>query len=226
MAIELYCPHCHGALRLPDDCGGQSTHCPHCLKPFQITADGKAAVAPTAVVASLPQASSVTPEEIERAGAKAAALASELQAAHFKLAKRHRRRQAQTARLAILRRFETGRGQLDRSVGRIGGFFVALAIGAALTVLVAHWFSVSSVGYLIAGLIGVLCAGTVYAPFAFLPSDPTLKLAIAIFQPQLEDTMRECEADERKVARLSEQATAADVQYVAIAQLGVRREKE
>ena len=70
MALDLHCPHCQGAMRLPEDSGGQSTCCPHCLRPLVISADGKQGLAPTAVAVPLPKASAVTPSKSRPLGPK------------------------------------------------------------------------------------------------------------------------------------------------------------
>ncbi len=183
MATHVSCPHCHTTLRIPEGCEGQTTKCPSCLADFVIPqASVASSQAPVCAVAvpqgsvpqAVPLAAKVTEADVERVQLEVQQLAAEDIGLSVRLADVERQHRRQSSRLRMLQWFQSGRQALDHSVGRVGGFFLAVTLGSALLVLVASIFSPSAAGYLIVVALGVVLSGVAYVPFSFYPEDEKL----------------------------------------------------
>lgn len=212
MPIQIACPRCRQMLLIAEDSGGHSAKCPGCLTEFVIPGGSRPPVA-QAVMMAEPAAGTVTVTDVERARLLAERSAAEHLPAHIQLVEANRRWQRLSRKLSTLKLFQSGRQTLDHSVGRIGGFCLAVTIGGAVLVLLTNLFSASALGYLIAALVGILIAGAVYMPFSFLPDDPTLAAAMVRMGSKLEAASLardQCVAAE---AGLQAKLSAAQAEY-------------
>ena len=187
MAIHISCPHCQTLLLVPENCGGQRTKCPKCSDDFVIpgTAATTSATPVCAVVA--PVEGKVTEADLKRAGEIFDRLTAENVGLQVELARRARRRNQLAARLGWLRRFQAGRQTLDHTVGRGGGFFLSVTLGAAASVVLFSLFQLSAFGYFFVAVMGMLAAGAAYIPFSYYPDDAKLALA----NPRLAEKLAE-----------------------------------
>jgi hypothetical protein len=174
MASYLSCPHCGKTLQVPDGCGGRATACPSCQGDFLIP--GIAASSELAAVCAVvaPDAGSVTPADLERIRAEAQQLAADDVELLVQVARLKRRRDAVARRLAAARLCLSVRSRLDETLGRVGGFFVTITLGAAALVVVASFFGPSAGTYALVAAIGFLLTTALYMPLSFLPEDSVL----------------------------------------------------
>jgi hypothetical protein len=215
MAIHLACPHCHNALRLPEDCGGETAKCPSCLNEFVISG-GKLPSAPPICTVPTPPAGTVTVTDVASAQREAEELAAEHVAAVAQLRHVTRNRQRLAARSLMLKLFQSSRRALDESTGRIGGLCISVTFGGALLIVLASLFSLSASGYMITALVGILIAAAAYTPFSFLPSDPTLALAIALIVGELRTATAESQQQAAEEAALGNKLAAAQARYAEL----------
>ncbi|MEX0679687.1 MAG: restriction endonuclease [Pirellulales bacterium] len=178
MAIYLSCPHCQSLLLIPENCGGQTTKCPNCSDDFVIPGDHATTSATPICAVLAPVEGKVTEADLRRARDVLDRLTAENVGLEVELARRRRRRNRLAVRLAWLARFQAGRQALDHTVGRGGGFFLAVTIGAAAFVVLFSLFSLSAFGYFFVAVMGLLAAGAAYIPFSYYPDDAKLALAI------------------------------------------------
>lgn len=176
MSVRLFCPHCGFPLNLNDDCSGQSTTCTSCGGTFVAPAP-RVAASPASSGAT-PQAGSVTLADVEAAQARVTDLMAENVGLAVELSRRKRERQKLAAMLGTLRRMDEGREMLDHTLGRVGGFFVAITVGGAVLVILCSPFSPGALGYFLAVLIGSGLTGLAYLIAAFYPDDAKLAEAI------------------------------------------------
>ncbi len=126
-----------------------------------------------------PAADKITETDLRRARLEAEQLAAEDLAKHIGLTEMKRRLRRQTARLSTLESFQSGRQILDHTMGRVGGFCLAITAGGAAPVLLASFFSPSAFGYFVVASLGTIGSGIVYLPYSFLPTDETLAPIVA-----------------------------------------------
>lgn len=120
----------------------------------------------------------MTLADVEAAQARVAELTAENMGLAVELSSRKRERQKLAAMLGTLRRMAEGREMLDHTLGRVGGFFVAITVGGAVFVIVASLFSPGALGIFLAVLIGSGLTGLAYLIAAFYPDDAKLFAAI------------------------------------------------
>ncbi len=213
MPIHFSCPHCHSLLLIPENCGGQTTKCPSCGDDFVIppTATTTSATPVCAVLA--PVAGKVSEADLKRAREVLAGLTAQNVGLQVELARRDRRRNQLAGRLKWLERFQAGRRSLDHTVGRGGGFFLAVTIGPAAFMVLASLFSLSAFGYFFVAVLGMLAAGAAYIPFSYYPDDAKLALLI----PRLAEKMAEAGKVHDQLAgeeaRHREKLAAADEEH-------------
>lgn len=124
-----------------------------------------------------------------------------------------RRRGRLITRLTWLERFVAGRGKLDHSVGRIGGFFIAITQGGALLVLIASITSPGMSGIALAALVGILLAAIAYLPFSVLPDDARLAEWVVAAQKAVDDAAAPIERLQAEEQVLSKRAADADTEF-------------
>jgi hypothetical protein len=154
-----------------------------------------------------------TATDVERAALAAKQLAAEDLAKHIALLEMKRRLRRQSARLSTLQSFQSGRQVLDHTVGRVGGFFLAITCGGAALVLLSSFFSPSAFGYLAMASIGILFAGVAYLPYSFLPADETLAPIVVDLATQFKGADLLYEHSAAEGARLRETLLAAEEEY-------------
>lgn len=172
----MFCPHCGVPLDLADDCAGQTIACTCCGGAFIAPAPRKVRAA-EALVAG-PQPGSVTLADIAAAQSRVSELTAENVGLSVELARRKRARLKLAAMLSTARRIHEGRDMLDQTLGRRGGFFVAMTVGGAVLVVLASPFSPGALAYFWAILIGAGLTGLAYLMLAFYPDDATLAEAL------------------------------------------------
>jgi hypothetical protein len=213
MAIHFSCPNCQNTLLLPDGCGGQTAKCPSCLADFVIPgASQSASPAPVCAVLA-PAAEKVTETDLRRAREVAQQLAAEDLELHIRLTQAKRRLRRQTARLWTLESFQSGRQILDHTMGRIGGFFLAVTLGGAGLVMLASVFSPSSVGYFVVASLGIIGAGIAYLPYSFVPADETLAPIVAELTAKVKTATIVHDQLAAEEAALREKVLAAEAEY-------------
>ena len=213
MAIHFPCPYCHNSLLLPDGCGGQSAKCPSCMADFVIPGSGEStSTAPVCAVLA-PVAGKVTETDVRRARLEAEQLAADDLAQHVGLLHMKRRLRRQTARLSTLQSFQSGRHFLDYTLGRVGGFFVAITAGGAGPVLVASFVSPSAFGYFVVASLGMIAAGIVYLPYSFVPADETLAPIVAELAAKVKSATMLCEQAAGEEASLRAKLSAAEAEF-------------
>jgi hypothetical protein len=178
MATYLSCPHCGKTLQVPDDCGGRTTKCPECQRQFVIPGASLSSIVTAVPAVATPVSAAMSPADLERARAETAQLAADDVELAAQVSLLKRRRDALARRLAILRGCSKGRQTFDETLGRIGGFFIAVALGIALVLVLASLFGPSFGGYLMVAAIGFLLTTAIYIPFAFVPDDAALAVWI------------------------------------------------
>lgn len=176
MSVRLFCPHCGFPLHLRDDCAGQTTTCTSCGGVFVAPVPRPAAAATATQTA--PQAGSVTLADVEAAQARVDELTAENVGLSVELSRRKRQRQKLAAMLGTLRHMDEAREMLDHTLGRVGGFFVAITVGGAVLVILCSPFSPGALGYFLAMLVGSGLTGLAYLVAAFYPDDAQLAEAI------------------------------------------------
>jgi hypothetical protein len=178
MATYICCPHCDKALRVPEGCGGRPTRCPNCQQPLLIpgVSDSHDQAFVCAVIA--PEAGTVTAADVEQALAESERLSVLHADTATQLARLQRGRQRERALMSLTRFRLTARHELDHSLGRTGGFFIAISLGAAVMLLLASLLHPSFVGYLIAAAIGLCLTVVLYVPLAVVPDDDALRPAV------------------------------------------------
>ena len=139
---------------------------------------------------AVPDVRTVTEGDVDHARSEAAALAAEHVSLCAHLAQVGRRRHSQESVLASLRTLQSSRETLDHSLGRIGGFCIAVTLGGAGLTLLASPFASSALTYMTVIFIGMLAGGTAYMPFSFVPSDEKLSPLVE----QWTQTVRETNA--------------------------------
>jgi hypothetical protein len=195
MAVHFSCPHCQALLLLPENCGGQTTKCPGCGDSFMIP--GGATTAPTPVCAVLaPVEGQVSESDVKRAREIFERLTAENVGLQVELARRQRSAGQLAVRLAWLKRFQAGRRALDHTIGRVGGFAVAVTLGAVLPIVLFSVFSLSAFGYFVVAVLGTMLAGLLYLPFSYYPDDVRLALLV----PQLEARQSEAQRQHAQLA--------------------------
>lgn len=190
MTIHFSCPHCQTLLLLPDDCGGRSTKCPECGDNFVIPGTGSPASATPVCAVLAPVEGQVSEADLKRAGDVFQRLTAENVGRQVELARRERRARQLASRLAWLKRFQSGRQALDHSLGRIGGFCLAVTLGAVMPIVLFSLFSLSPFGYFVVAVLGMLVAGTLYLPFSYYPDDVRLGTLIPPLAEKIADANR------------------------------------
>jgi Restriction endonuclease len=213
MPIHISCPHCQTVLLVPEDCGGRTTKCPRCGDDFVIPGPAAANMATPICAVLAPVEGKVTEADVAHAKDVFDRLTAENVGLQVELARRQGRRDRLAARLAWLERFQAGRRALDHMVGRGGGFFLAVTLGAAAFMVLASLFPLSAFGYFFAAVMGMIGAGAAYVPFSSYPDDLKLSLAIKRLTEKLAeaDKLHDPLADEQQ--RLAEKLSAADDEY-------------
>jgi len=199
MTLKVACPHCQTPLLLPDGCGGQLTRCPSCLENFLIPQVAVRAVpvatvptakvlngAPTAAAAA-PPGQQFNEADLKRAQERFDTLTAENVGLQVELARRARHRRWLQRKVTWLKRFQAGRTWLDQSAGRIGGFFITIAVAPALAIVLFSVFGLSAFGYFTVACLAMIAAGAAYLPFSYFPPDEQL----AILIPPAEDDLAE-----------------------------------
>ncbi len=172
---------------LPDNCGGQTTRCPSCSDSFVIPGSG-AAGSPTPVGAVLaPVEGNVTQADLKRSQDVFERLTAENVGLQLELARRQRKQLRLTRQAAWLGRFQTGRRTLDHSIGRIGGFFVTIALAPAVALVLLSVLPLSAFAYFVVAVLAMIAAGAAYLPFSFYPDDEQL----AALAPRVEQALAE-----------------------------------
>jgi Restriction endonuclease len=187
MPIHFSCPHCHSPLLIPENCGGQTTKCPSCADDFVIPGTATTASATPVCAVLAPVAGKVSEADLQRVRDVLDRLTAENVGLQVELARRQRQRKVLGARLKWLERFQAGRRSLDHTVGRGGGFFLAVTIGPAVFLVLFSLFSLSAFGYFFVAVLGMLAAMAAYLPFSYYPDDAKLALRI----PRLAEEMAE-----------------------------------
>lgn len=194
MTLKVACPHCQTPLLLPDGCGGQLTRCPSCLENFLIP-DVPTAAVPVATVlnGTPPQAAAAPPgpeyseADLKRAQERFDALTAENVGLQVELARRAKQLRWSERHAVWLRRFQAGRTWLDQSAGRIGGFFLTIAVAPALAIVLFSVIGLSAFGYFAVACLAMIAAGVAYVPFSYFPPDEQLAQLI----PRADDRLAE-----------------------------------
>jgi len=213
MAIVISCPHCQRTLHLPEGCDGLAAKCPSCGSDFIVPGNKPATVTAAVCPVLAPVVGAVTISDVERARMASERTALADLELHIRLTEARRRRQRQATRLSTLQLFRSGRTALDHTVGRVGGFFLALTIGASLLVLLVSLFSPSAFGYFATITIGLILSGLAYVPFSFFPEDNALGPMIAQQSAKLASASVVYEQLTAEAADMHEKLTAAQDEY-------------
>ena len=176
MARYISCPHCTKALRVPEGCGGRRTQCPNCHETLTIPGVSEAPDAAFVCAVIAPEPGTVTQADVEQARREADRLRIMDLDLVVQLSRLNRRRQLVGMRLGLVRARLYARNELVHSVGRGGGFFLALTLGTAAGMLLAGISHLSVVGFVIAVAFGLSLAASFYLPLAFVPEDDVLRL--------------------------------------------------
>jgi hypothetical protein len=196
MALQTNCPHCQSPLLLPDNCGGQTTRCPSCLKTFVIPGAAPVVAAPPTADVAPPPEVQLTEADLKRAQARFDELTAENVGMQVELSRRERLRNRRAVQTKWLRRFLAGRKKLDQSIGRIGGFFVTLVLAASLAMVLFSVFGLSAFGYFVVVTFTLIAAGVAYIPFSFYPDD----VQLAQLLPREEERLAEVTASHEQLA--------------------------
>jgi hypothetical protein len=193
MTLKVACPHCQTPLLLPDGCGGQLTRCPSCLANFLIPEVPTATIPVATVLNGAPSQAAAPPgpefneADLKRAQQRFDTLTAENVGLQVELARRARQLRHREQQTAWLKRFQTGRTWLDHSAGRIGGFFITIAVAPALAIVLFSVLGLSVFGYFSIACLAMIAAGCAYVPFSYFPPDEQLAQLI----PQAEDRLAE-----------------------------------
>jgi HJR/Mrr/RecB family endonuclease len=213
MATHFSCPHCGATLLVPEESGGRTTRCPQCSQSFVIP--GSPGPVPATPVCAVPASAEAEFNEADRRRTQEAfeRLSAESVGLQVELARRQGVRRRLAMRLVWLERFRSGRQKLDETIGRAGGFFVTLALAAAVAMVLASLFSPSAFGFFAAAVLGACAAGAIYLPFSFVPDDAKLALLIPRTQARLAEAERLHETLASDQARQREQLLLAEEAY-------------
>jgi hypothetical protein len=213
MAIHFSCPICGSTLLLPEGCGGQRTKCPSCMADFVIPGSGESTSGAAACAVLAPGADKITETELRRAESEAKQLAADDLALHIRLTDMKRRLRRQTTRLSMFESFQSGRQILDHTMGRVGGFFLAITVGGAAAVLLSSFFSPSGFGFFVAASLGIIGAWVAYLPYSFVPADETLAPIVTELAAIAKAANIVYEQLATEGATLREKLLAADAEY-------------
>lgn len=213
MSIHLSCPHCHSPLVIPENCGGQTTTCPSCADNFIIPGAATTTSATPVCAVLAPVEGKVSEADLKRARDVLDRLTAENVGLQVELARRNRHRRRLAARLKWLERFQAGRRSLDHTVGRGGGYFLAITLGAAAFILVFSLFSLSGFGHFFVAVLGVLAASAAYIPFSYFPEDEKLALSIPRLAERTAEAARLHDQLAGEEARHREKLSAAEREY-------------
>ncbi len=216
MAIYVSCPDCRRTLAVPEGGGGQRAKCPECLKDFVIPGAVPVAPAVSICAVAVPDVRTVTEGDVDHARSEAAALAAEHVSLCAHLAQVGRRRRRQESVLASLRTLQSSRETLDHSLGRVGGFCIAVTLGGAGLTLLASPFASSALTYMTVIFIGMLAGGTAYMPFSFLPGDEKLSPLVEQWTQTVRETNALYDPIAAQEATLSAKLSAAEAEYVRL----------
>ena len=216
MALKTNCPHCQSPLLLPDDCGGQTTRCPSCLQTFVIPGLAPVVAAPPTAQVATAADEQYSEADLQRAEERLNELTAENVGVQLELSRRLRLRNRLQTQTTWLRRFQAGRKVLDESIGRIGGFFVAIVLTAALALVLFSIIGLSAFGYFIVVVLAMIAACLVYIPFSFYPDD----VQLALLLPRQEERLAEAIAAHNQLlateAAQREHLAAADAEFKRI----------
>jgi|GEM_PF-3058899 len=194
MTLKVACPHCQTPLLLPDGCGGQLTRCPSCLENFIIPEIAAAAVPVAALLHGANSQAEAAPPgrdfneaDLQRAQQRLDTLTAENVGLQVELARRSRNKLWLQRQVTWLKRLQAGRAWLDQSAGRIGGFFLTIAVAPAVAIVLFSVFGLSAFGYFAIACLAMIAAGAAYLPFSYFPPDEQLALLI----PPAEDRLAE-----------------------------------
>ena len=224
MTTELSCPQCLARLRVPEGTVGQPTKCPRCGHDFVIPGDQEhqpALVCAVLADDASPGGNTSTSAVEQNVTAAELALAKAFWEARSAenvelLAERkrcHRWRRFCTAQYQSASIMQNGRRSLDYTVGRRGGFFLALTMFPAVLVLLASIISPSALGYLLVMLFGIVLAGTAYLLFIHFPDDVRLTTAIPRLATRLAEANQALALANAREAEQRLQLAAAEAEY-------------
>lgn len=191
---------------LDDTSVGRSVFCTHCGGPFLVPAPRP----PRTIVTSAAAAERVVSPATEAAQTQVAQLTAENIGLQVELGHRRRRQQRLAMALSGVQRILAAREQLDHTLGRIGGFFIAVALCAALVVVVVSWFAVGALSVWLAAVAAAGLAGAAYLALVFYPEDSTLHSAIGRLSAKYQDAAARfdeqaaLEAEQRQRLRAAE----------------------
>jgi hypothetical protein len=189
------------------------TKCPTCGDDFVIPGTARAQTATPICAVLAPVEGQVNEADLARAREIFQRLTAENVGLQVELARRQRTARRLSTRLEWLKRFQSGRQALDHTVGRGGGFFLVVTLGAAAFMVFFSLFSLSAFGYFFVAVLGMLAAGAAYLPFSYYPDD--VKLALAI--PRLAEKRAEADKLHERLAadeaRHREKLAAAEGEY-------------
>lgn len=228
MTLKVACPHCQTPLLLPDGYGGQLTRCPSCLENF-IIPQVAAATAPVAAVpvASVlngaPSEQSAAPPgheyneaDLKRAQQRFDTLTAENVGLQVELARRARSRRWLERQVTWLKRFQADRTWLDHSAGRIGGFFITIALAPALAIVLFSVFGLSAFGYFAIACLAMIAAGAAYLPFSYFPPDEQLALMVPAAEDRLAEARSQYELLAAGEALHRESLAEAEAEFLKI----------
>ncbi|MBI3838703.1 MAG: restriction endonuclease [Planctomycetia bacterium] len=213
MAIHFSCPICQSTLLLPDGCGGQTAKCPSCLADFVIPGSSETDSSAPVCAVLAPRADKITETDVQRAQLEVKQLAAEDLALHIRLTEMNRRLRRQAVRLSTLQSFQSGRQILDHTMGRAGGFCLAVTAGGAAPVLLASFFSPSAFAYFVVASLGMIGAGIVYLPYSFVPADGRLAPIVAELATKVKGANILYEQVAAEGAALAAKLSAAEAEY-------------
>jgi hypothetical protein len=216
MAIHFSCPNCQSTLLLPDGCGGQIAKCPNCMADFVIPGGSQSALTTPVCAILAPAVEKVTEADLRRVREIAQQLAAEDLELHIRLTQMKRRLRRQSARLWTLESFQSGRQILDHTMGRVGGFFLAVTLGGAVLVLLASFFSPSGFGYFAVASLGMIGAGIAYLPYSFVPPDEGLAPIVSQLAAKVKAATIAHDQLAAEGAALHEKLLAAEAEYARL----------
>ncbi len=187
MSLPLTCPHCQTWLLVPDNCSGQSTRCPGCLKNFVIPVAAKPVSSVGHITSSTASGKQRLKENLRHIQAEKERYTTEIASLRLDLARQAKYRHKLDRQRWWLQHFQVVRATLDYSLGRVGGFFVSLTLAGGVALIVCSLAAPPLIGYLISALLAMLVTGLAYTPFAFYPPDDHLaELVLRFTQWQAE----------------------------------------
>lgn len=178
MPTHLACPHCQTLLQVPEQSGGGRTKCPGCGDDFVIPGSGTIESATPVCAVLAPVEGTATEADLARARAVLEQAVARTASLDVELSRRRRHADRLAVRQNWCERFAATRRRLDETIGRGGGFFVAITLGGALAIVLASVLPLSAFGHFFAAVLGIVITMSLYIPCSYYPDDERLAALI------------------------------------------------